>query len=135
MVSVSCMAYFTDAPTLFLYAHGGFAVFVYLIFYRVIFGWDTVKWMFINAGLGLFGVITEVGWLLSAFGRRLGDFPLYVHVIPFLYYILYTFLIRQAVLDLTSAREGGSRQGRVELRYIVVSLLVYGGSALWRWAA
>lgn len=128
------IAYFTDVPTLFLYAHGGFACFVYLIFYRVIFGWDTVKWMFINAGLGLFGVIAEVGWLLSAFGRRLGEYPVYVHVIPFLYYVLYTFLIRQAVLDITGARDGGSRQGRIELRYILISLLVYGVIALSRWA-
>ena len=50
------MAYASDGPGLgFLYLHGGFAIFVYTVFYLVIFGVDEVKWMFINSALGLFG--------------------------------------------------------------------------------
>jgi hypothetical protein len=48
-----------------------------------------------------------------------------VHVIPFLYYILYTFLLRQMVLDATGARENPERRRWVEGLYIAVSLGVY----------
>ena len=38
------MAYSVDGPELsFLYMHGGFAIFVYTIFYLAIFGFDQVK--------------------------------------------------------------------------------------------
>ena len=120
------MAYSDDAPSLlFLYLHGGFAIFVYLVFCLSLFGRDEVKWMFINAGLGLFGIYVEIDWLLSFFGAESADYPLQVHVIPFLYYILYTFLLRQAVLDFTRSRQNPARRRFVELCYIVGSILVY----------
>ena len=113
------------APVGFLYAHGGFAILVYLAFYFALFGKDEVKWMAINAALGLLGIRAEIGWLLSWFGKRIGDFPWYVHVIPFAYYILYTFLLRQAVLDVTRVREDPARRAWVEKVYVAASLAVY----------
>ncbi|MGB4248732.1 MAG: hypothetical protein WBJ75_13540, partial [Pseudohongiellaceae bacterium] len=96
------MAYSDDGPPiLFLYLHGGIAITAYLAFYRQYFGRDEIRWMFINAALGLIGITVEIDWLLSLYGRTVDSYPIYVHVIPFLYYILYTFLLRQAVLDLT----------------------------------
>jgi len=119
------MAYAAKRPdTLFLYAHGGFAILIYTIFYITIFGLDEVKWMFINAGLGLLGIYTQMGWLLSLFGKRIGDYPLSSHVIPFLYYTLYTFLIRHALLDLTQAHEDEDKKQKVEYSYIAVSIAV-----------
>lgn len=118
------MAYIGDAPLLFLYLHGGLAILIYTVFYINLFGLDEVKWMFINAGLGLLGIYTQVGWLLSLFGRKIGDYPFYVHLIPFLYYVLYTFLLRQALLDLTRAREDESRKRFVENSYVAVSIAV-----------
>lgn len=112
-------------PVLFLFMHGGFAITLYTVFYLVIFGRDEVKWMFINAGLGLLGIYSQIGWLLSLFGRKIGDYPFYVHVIPFLYFVLYTFLIRHAILDLTQSREDASRRKLVENLYIAVSAAVY----------
>ncbi len=56
---------YSGAPVLFLYMHGGMAIFVYLIFYRAIFCRDEVKWMFANAGLGLLGIVSQIDWLLS----------------------------------------------------------------------
>ena len=51
------MAYADSRPDVtFLYLHGGFAILVYTVFYLTMFGRDEVKWMFINAGLGLLGV-------------------------------------------------------------------------------
>lgn len=122
------MAYSNNpAPVGFLYLHGGLAIVVYLVFYFTIFGREEVKWMFINAALGVFGIYSEMSWLMSLFGRSLGSYPLYVHVIPFLYYVLYTFLVRQAVLDFSGARGDADKKRRVERYYVGASLLVYGG--------
>ena len=112
-------------PVLFLYAHGGIAITVYTIFYLAIFGRDEVKWMFINAGLGLLGIYSQIGWLLSFFGKTAGDYPVYVHVIPFLYFVLYTFLLRHAVMDLTRSREEPGKKRRTGYGYIGLSVAVY----------
>ncbi len=108
-----------------LYLHGGFAILVYLVFYYVLFGREQVKWMFINAALGLYGIYAEIGWLLSLFGKKPGDYPWYVHVVPFGYYILYTFLLRQALLDISGARENPQREKRMDQFYVWGSLLFY----------
>jgi hypothetical protein len=121
------MAYGSDASVSFLYLHGGFAILVYLVFYLAIFGREEVKWMFINAALGVLGITGEMDWLLSFFGKSLSSYPLYVHVIPFLYYVLYTFLLRQALLHWTGAREDEAKARIVNRGYVFVSLLVYGG--------
>jgi hypothetical protein len=112
-------------PLLFLYAHGGFAILIYTIFYISIFGRDEVKWMFINSGLGLLGIYSQIGWLLSLFGKKIDDYPIYAHVIPFLYFVLYTFLIRHAILDLMKAREDNMRKKRVEYAYVVTFVGIY----------
>ena len=122
------MAYSSSPPPVaFLYLHGGIAITVYTVFYLVIFGLDDVRWMFINAGLGLLGIYSQIGWLLSLAGKRIGDYPWYVHVIPFLYYVLYTFLLRHAVLDIFQAREDPARKKLVENVYIGVSVVGYLG--------
>ena len=119
------MAYGSPAPEVsFLYMHGGFAILVYTIFYLVIFGRDEVKWMFINAGLGLLAIYTQIGWLLSLFGKDTRSYPLSVHVIPFLYYVLYTFLLRQALLDIMGARENEDKAQKVDYGYIGVSIAI-----------
>jgi hypothetical protein len=112
-------------PVLFLYLHGGIAITVYTLFYLNIFGRDEVKWMFINAFLGLLGLYSQIGWLLSLFGKRIRDYPFYVHVIPFLYFVLYTFLLRHAVVDITQSREDPKRRKLIENCYIAISVAVY----------
>ncbi|MCC5865896.1 MAG: hypothetical protein JJU31_12300 [Wenzhouxiangella sp.] len=124
------LAYGEESTDLFfLYIHGGFAILIYTVFYLAIFGFDEVKWMFINAGLGLFGIYAQIDLLLAMFGKRAGDFPVAVHVIPFLYYVLYTFLLYQMVIDLSRARNNPTRRRKVELVYVLISLLLYG--AVW----
>lgn len=123
-VSGFIMAYAEKAPDAkFLYMHGGFAILVYTVFYLSMFGRDEVKWMFINAVLGLTGIYTQIGWILSLFGREISDFPLHIHVIPFLYFVLYTFLLRQAILDLTHSRDDNEKKKRVEYGYVAVMVL------------
>lgn len=122
------MAYANDgAPLVFLYLHGGIACLIYLVFYVTIFGVDRVRWMFINAALGLFGIYAQIDWILALFGKDADDYSAWVHFIPFFYYVLYTFLLHQMVLDLFQARSDPQRRRRVDIGYILGSLLVYGG--------
>ena len=126
------MAYAVDGPPLgFIYLHGGIAIIVYLAFYLAIFGRDEIKWMGINAALGLFGIYSQIGWILARFDKHIDDYPWYVNITPFLYYVLYTFLLRQFLLDVTCSRDKPARRSLVNHAYVVVSLLVY-GSMLWR---
>jgi hypothetical protein len=118
------IAYAVDDP-LFLYMHGGIAITVYLVFYLAIFGLDEVKWMLINAGIGLFGIASQIDWILRQFGTGVGDYPPYVHVIPFMYWILYTFMIRHAVLDLMGVGDDDTRRSRAEWGYVGASLAFY----------
>jgi len=126
------MAYASNGPGLgFLYAHGGLAILVYLLFYLTIFGLDEVRWMFINAALGLFGIYAQIGWILSWFGKSADHYAASRHAVPFLYYVLYTFLLYQMVLDLAHARDDPVRRRRVETVYVLTSLAVY-GLIFWR---
>lgn len=121
------MAYWIDPPAIgFMYLHGGIAILLYLLFYLAIFGVDEVKWMFINSALGLMGIYAQIDWILSAFGKQASDFSVFVHLIPFLYYVLYTFLLHQMVLDLTGARGNPVRERWVDALYVVGSVLIYG---------
>ena len=119
-------------PLIFIYAHGGFAILIYLVFYVSIFGAEEVEWMFINAALGLFGIYAEINYLLSWFGKTASDYSYARQAVPFLYYVLYTFLLRQGLLDLTGARDKPDRRRIVEAIYIVASLVIYGALYLHR---
>lgn len=121
------MAYADSGPSLvFLYLHGGFACLVYVIFYVTIFGVDRVRWMFINAALGLFGIYAQIEWILARFGKQASDYSAAVHFIPFFYYVLYTFLLHQMVLDMFRARSDPRRRRVIDTLYVVISLVVYG---------
>jgi hypothetical protein len=104
---------------------GILGVAIYLLFYLRIFGRDQVEWMLINAALGLIGTVTQLDWILSLFGKGVGDYPTYVHLVPLMYFVMYTFLLRHAVLDLTGAREDQEKRPKVEYAYIGVMLAFY----------
>jgi len=107
-----------------LYLTGGFGVTIYTGFYLFMFGFDEVKWMFINALLGLLGIYSQVGWVLSIFGKKISDYPLQVNVVPFLYYVLYVFLLRHIVVDITKSGDDLKKKKRVEKYYIAISIAV-----------
>ena len=120
------LAYYSpDTPIAFVYFMGGLGIFVYVNFHIAIFGWDAVKWMFINAGLGIFGIYSELRVVLKYFDKNIADFAWYVHVIPFTYYVLFTFLLYQAVLVMFAADQSPVRKKNIESGYIIVSLLIY----------
>ena len=129
-VSGFFMAYMDDgAPLFFLYLHGGFACLVYTLFYLAFFGIDRVRWMFINGALGLFGIYAQIDWILSKFGKQASEFSAAVHFIPFFYYVLYTFLLHQMVLDIFRARTDRKRRHVIDALYIALSIAIYG--AFW----
>jgi hypothetical protein len=97
---------------------GIIAIPIYLLFYLLIFGRDEIEWMFINAGLGLFGIASQIDFILSFFGRSVADYPWTIHVIPFMYWIMYTFLIRHLVLDLFGARNDEAKRSKVQWGYV-----------------
>lgn len=128
------LAYGSDEPdVMFNFMHGGIAIVVYIAFYFAIFGREEVKWMFINAGLGILGIYSQIGWILDAWlGKRIMDYPYYLHLVPFIYYVLYTFLLRQAVLQITGARDNEQRRRWVDNAYIAISLAVYLGLLIFK---
>jgi hypothetical protein len=119
-------------------AMGGLAIALlgvpfYIVFYRAIFGREQTMWLFINAALGILGIASEIGWLLSLAGKKLNDYPTIAHIAPFTYYVMYTFLLRHAVLDLAGARDDAPRTRRIERNYVLISVLFYSGSMLIQW--
>ena len=120
------LAYFSapsDIP--FLYIHGGIAIYAYLQFYTGFFGKDRVKWIFINSALGIFGIYGELRWFLAQFNKDISDYSVFVHIIPFTYYVLYTFLLYQTVLVLCGAYTNPQRKTIIETTYVVISLIIY----------
>lgn len=113
-----------DPESLFMF--GGFSLSVYMVFYLVIFGLDQIKWMLINAGLGILGIYSQLGWLLARFGKNVDDYPWTIHALPVLYYVMYTFLLRQFLIDVTRSRDKPGRLRLANNVYVAGSLLVYG---------
>lgn len=103
----------------------GFAIFVYIIFYLVIFGLDEMFWLFTNSVLGILGIFAQLDWMLDWFGVRFESFPMVSHIIPAIYYILYTFLLRRALMHIFRAWPGTRRKRIFDMIYILGSLLLY----------
>jgi hypothetical protein len=108
-----------------MYLWGGLSILCYLPLYGIIFGRDELKWMFVNAGLGIVGIVSQIDWLLSLFGRGVGDYPIYAHGVPLAFFVMYTFLLRHAFLDLFGAREDATRRKRVQYAYVGATLAFY----------
>ena len=118
---------------------GGIAVFVYAIFYMVIFGFDELKWLFINS---LLGILSIYGWLeelayhflpspgadKSSFGGihekyiSFSQFPIAWHLLPGAFFIMYEFLLRNFLIDLLGARKKTERKRSVGILFIIISI-------------
>ena len=119
----------------YIYRHGGIAITVYVFFYFAIFGRDEVKRMFLNALFGLLRKGVQVGWLLSLFDRESSTCPLSVYVTPFLFFLLYSFLMRRAVLDLINSLDDPARRKTMKKRYNSVTLAVNAVCIAVQWLA
>jgi hypothetical protein len=118
------LAYGSETPDVgSAYAVGIFIVCFFLVGYLTIFGRDEVKWMLINAALGIFGIFGQISWVMSTFFfKSIDDFPWYVHAMPVLVYVLFTFLVRQALLDLLGGRDNEARARAAATLHVVVSV-------------
>jgi hypothetical protein len=119
------LAYGGHKESALQYILGAGAIVVYIFIYYIAFGRDTMKWLLINSALGAMGIYYEFDRILSLFGKSFDQFPWHAHIIPISYYILYTFLLRQALLDITRSRENESRRKITELGYVIISISVY----------
>lgn len=119
------MSYGQNSDPGFNYLFSGFAILIYLVFYLVFFGLDDIWWLFINSGLGILGILAQLDWILGLFGASTADYATQVHIIPVIYYILYTFLLRRAVMHLFHAEAGTRRKRIIEWTYVAGSLLIY----------
>jgi len=108
-----------------LYGTAMIGITVYLFFYIIFFGLHTVKWIFINATLGIFGIYSEIRFYLNLFDKNISDFPWHAHIIPFTYYVLYTFMIHRAVLTFSGANNNPKRKKVVDIAYICISVIIY----------
>ena len=124
-IGIFVMAY-NDEPgaVIPLYLFGLFTIPMYLHYYVKIFGFDEIKWMMINGALGGLSVYCQLDLFLSLFGLSVYNYPLFVNVLPASYFVIYTFLLRQAVLDLTEARDDKVKRRRVEFMFVIISVLV-----------
>jgi len=116
------LAYFSEVNLTVVYLHGGFSACVFFLSYNSIFGIDEVKWMLIDAFLGVFGLYSEI---LSWAGREISSFPVQVHVVPFMHYVLYTSWLRQVVIEVANCRPDKDRGEKVSCVYLALSLGFY----------
>ncbi len=119
------MAYGSDVETSFLFLHGGIAITVYLVFYWAIFGIETLRWLLIDTVLGVFGIVAQLGWILAIFDKTLADYSIVRHTVPFLYYVLYTFLLHRAVLDFGGGSNDEAKRRTLNWYYVVFSIAIY----------
>jgi len=90
---------YSETPYMMCLMHGGIAIFVYIVFYLSIFGLDKIIWMIINAIISIiqikFIIIFIVNFFITDFSFE--NYPLYRHIIPGIYIVLYIFLLRQFI--------------------------------------
>jgi len=119
------LSYSDGASFLANLVFSGFAISIYIVFYIAIFGIDEIKWLIINSIIGLLGIYSQLDWILERFGKTAQDFPTYYHIVPGIYFVLYTFLLRRAALHLLKAKEGSKKKVVVDFGYIIVTLGYY----------
>lgn len=120
-------AYSEGAVFAFNLAFSGFAIFIYSIFYIAIFGIDEIKWLIINSVIGILAIYSQLGWILEKFDKSIHAFPNHYHIIPGIYFVLYTFLLRRALLHLLRAKDGTTKKVLVDIGYVVFTV----GYFLW----
>ncbi len=94
------LAYFADnTPYSMALLHWWVAISVYLVFYLLIFGVWRVRDMFINAIIWCVWIYAWMWDIVSFFGKDINSFDWYWHLIPSIYFVLYTFLLRNILKD------------------------------------
>lgn len=130
-VTAVVLAYAETEPAVplgVLYGFSAIALLSYLAFYLRYFGRDSWKWMLLNSGLGLFAFFSQAENILGLFGRQFSELPWAVHAVPTMFFMIYTFFLRQAVLDLNDARENPQP---TEKMFVITLVMSYSLLYLW----
>ena len=98
---------------------------IFAVSYYIIFGIDEFKWIFINIFLGTVGILGEYEVIGYFFGLDISEYSLSINIFPFLFYVLFIFLLRQTFIDIAGARENPKRKKYVEIGFILVFICVY----------
>lgn len=96
------ISYFQSIDFEFLIPFASISISIYLLFYFVIFWTWKVKDMFVNAIVGCLWIYAWLWDILSFFGENINSFHIYVHIVPWIYFVMYTFLLRNLLKDIFS---------------------------------
>jgi hypothetical protein len=80
---------------------GLFSITLYLVFYLIIFWIWKIKDMFINAIIWCISIYAWMWNIMLLFGKDISSSDRYWHIIPWLYFVLYTFLLRNLLRDVS----------------------------------
>ncbi|EKE29455.1 MAG: hypothetical protein ACD_2C00172G0003 [uncultured bacterium (gcode 4)] len=103
----------------------------YLIVYVQLFGKEQIRDMLIG---GLIWVIQVYGWLeiLAAKAidwtkefKTFDSMPMYYHLIPATYFIMWTFLVKNVIIDLIWARNNPEKMNLTYKLFYAISLLIF----------
>lgn len=111
---------------LFGFIHWWFAIFVYMIFYLAIFWLDKIKDMLIWALIGIMWTIARLEKIIPYRWHEIWDYYRAAHIIPGLYFVMYTFLIKQALIDIISIFHKKHAKKIAEIIYIWIGISVLG---------
>jgi hypothetical protein len=76
------------------------SIIIYLVFYLVFFWIWKIKDMFINAIVWSISIYAWMWDILFFFGEDISSFNRYWHIVPWIYFVMYTFLLRNLLKDL-----------------------------------
>ncbi|MFZ2718309.1 MAG: hypothetical protein WAZ12_00735 [Candidatus Absconditicoccaceae bacterium] len=72
----------------------------FLMFYFLAFGRDKIKRMFITSLIGISSIYSQLSNILKYFDKNINEFSWIYHIIPGIYFILFSFLLRRALVDI-----------------------------------
>ncbi|MFZ2151459.1 MAG: hypothetical protein WAU85_05440 [Candidatus Absconditicoccaceae bacterium] len=70
------------------------------MFYFLAFGRDKIKRMFITSLIGISSIYSQLSNILKYFDKNINEFSWIYHIIPGIYFILFSFLLRRALVDI-----------------------------------
>ena len=115
-----------------VYSVGVISLLTYVLFYLIMFGVDEILWLVITSVLGLLMIKSWLGTLALPFipdpataGDRIltdfDDFPARRHILPGAFLVMYTFMLRNMLIDVLGARFNPRRDRYVGWMFVAIS--------------
>jgi hypothetical protein len=125
------MIFYTGQMPLFGFLHWWIAIFVYLSLYSAVFWKEEIRNMLIGALIWALQIYSWLELIWSSlinetwYYKTFASMPLYYHIVPGLYFIMYTFLLKNAMIDLIWARNNPERSNIANWTFYIISLLFF----------